>query len=125
MTRLLCEGVSQREQARILVLRGYSQRSLECRVCCAGENIEAGSRNGWIQKAGKPVAIDFTYDSGINEDWVSVGDLKHLYKIWAFQVLGEEITVPQVPQLLATSRHGVLLRLSFLVLLRVWRTTSA
>ena len=62
-----------------------------------GENIEIGTRSGWIQKTGTPVPIDFTYDSGINTEWVSVGDLKHLYKIWAFQVLGEEIKVPEVP----------------------------
>ena len=56
--------------------------------------IDAGTRRGWVQQAGKKVPNDFNYDSGINTEWVTVGDLKHLYKLWAYQVLGEEITVP-------------------------------
>jgi len=57
--------------------------------------IDQGSRKGTIQTAGKKVPLDFTYDSGINTEWVSVGDLKHLYKRWAVEVLDEEVVLPE------------------------------
>jgi len=60
--------------------------------------VDNGSRQGWIQQNGKKVPNDFNYDSGINTEWVTVGDLKHLYKRWAYQVLGEEITVAPGPE---------------------------
>merc|ERR1719440_490192 len=56
--------------------------------------IKGGSRKGWIQEAGKKVPLGFTYDSGINTEWVSVGDLKHLYKRWAVEVLNQEVELP-------------------------------
>jgi UDP-N-acetylglucosamine 4,6-dehydratase len=59
----------------------------------AQDKVEAGVREDYVGKRGKRCALDFTYDSGANEEWVSVGDLKHLYKIWAKQVLDEDIEV--------------------------------
>jgi len=60
----------------------------------AEDGVAQGSRSGWIQKAGKKVPLGFTYDSGINTEWVSVGDLKHLYKRWAVEVLDLEVELP-------------------------------